>query len=187
MEEVLNEIMQFWDQWWFLAEVLTLIALLFTAGAALITAGAAWRSAVASRRAADETRVATTAQIMSSLLGEYSSAEMSDAMTRLQQFEETHGCQLHHRFLELRGEDRESYERLNAMRRRMAHYFDKIYRLQRAEYIDDAFVRTVVGQGQVEFYLKVIEPLEKAIDPAYDKSAFEYFAKLHGLDRRVGE
>ena len=38
-----------------------------------------------------------------------------------------------------------------------------------------------------KFGLKVIEPLEKAIAPAYDKSAFEYFAKLHGLDRRVGE
>ena len=166
MEEVLNQIRQFWDQWEFLAEGLALIALLFTAGAA-------WRSAYAARRSADETRVATTAQIMSNLLDEYRSDEMSDAMTGLQQFEESHGCQLHHRFLELRREDRESYKLLNAMRRRMSHYFDKIYRLQRAEYIDDAFVRTVVGQGQVEFYLKVIEPLEKAVKPAYDKFAFE--------------
>ncbi len=180
MQEIKDQISQFWDQWWFLFEVLTLIAL-------LLTAVAAWRSASASRRAVGETRVATTAQIMSSLLDEYQSDAMSKAMTGLRQFERSHRPVFQDHFLDLLQRSPDSYRPLDAKRRRVAHYFDKIYRLQRAEYVDDAFVRTVVGQGQVEFYLKVIEPLEKAIDLDYDESAFEYFAKLHGLDRRVGE
>ena len=180
MEEVLNQIRQFWDQWEFLAEALTLIALLFTAGAA-------WRSASGSRRAADETRVATTAQIMSSLLDEYRSAEMSDAMTWLRKVVQSYDLEVQDNLLDLRQKRPRVYKDLNANRRLVSHFFGKIYLLQKAGYVDDAFVRTVVGQDAAEFYLEVIEPLEKAENPDYDKSAFEYFAKLHGLDRRVGE
>ena len=178
MQEILDQISQFWDQWWFLFEVLTLIAL-------LLTAVAAWRSASASRRAVGETRVATTAQIMSSLLDEYQSDAMSKAMTGLRQFERSHRPVFQDHFLDLLQRSPDSYRPLDAKRRRVAHYFDKIYRLQRAEYIDDTFVRTVVGRDQVEFFLEVIEPLEKAVKSDYDKSAFEYFAKLYGVERRT--
>ncbi len=185
MQEILDQISQFWDQWWFLVEVLTLIALLLAAGAALITAYAAWRSAVASGRAVDETRVATTAQIMSSLLDEYSSDQMSDALTGLRQFVQSHGPEFQDNFRELLGKSVDAYRRLDSYRRRVSHFFDKIYRLQKAGYIDDAFVRTVVGPDAAEFYLEVIEPLDIFINPDYDDSAFKYFAKLHGVERRT--
>lgn len=187
MQEIFNQTRQLWDQWGFLGEVLTLIALLFTALAALITARAAWRSAVASSRAADETRVATTAQIMSSLLDEYRSDEMSDAMTFLRHIAQGYDLEVQDKLLDLSQKRPGVYKKLNPNRRLVSHFFGKIYLLQQAGYIDDAFVRTVVGQGEVEFYLEVIEPLENALNHDYDASAFEYFAKLYGLARRVGE
>ncbi len=51
--------------------------------------------------------------------------------------------------------------------------------------MDESVVRSVATRGQVEFYREVLEPLELAVNPDYDRSSFEGLGALYGIPRSI--
>ena len=144
-----------------------------------ITAGAACIAAIAACLSAHRTRQATQAQIMSALLDQFGSEEIQQAHHCVVEFWTEHGDQRLAEFETLP-------PKVDLARRRIALYFDKVHRLNRARLINQKFVEGVAERDSIFFYLKKIEPLENIVNRDYDKSAFEYFAKLFQLERHVG-
>ena len=151
----------------------------------LLAAIAAWRSATAADRGAEATAKATKTQLLVSLLNSYSSDEMLDAMLILRAWTNSHGERSADQFRRLRQDDYANIRSVDQARRRASHFFQNIYTLRTAGFLEDSDVRLVATKGQVEFFREVIEPLEAAIGANYDRSSFEYFGGLYGIQPGV--
>ena len=75
---------------------------------------------------------------------------------------------------------------IDAARRPISHYFQKVYSLYKAKMIDLTIVETVANKKQAKFYLDRFEVLEWAAGQSaggYDESSFEFYAELYHLPR----
>ena len=155
-------------------ETLSIIILFFTAIFTLF-------SALAAKGAATETKKATQASLIASLIDAYSTSEMLDAMLCLNDFKTCHGDNFADVFHRLRTDDYNSIRQVDHARRRVSHFFIKIHTLKKLEYLNDNAVMEVATKGQVEFFRHVVEPLEAALNVDYDRSAFESLGKLYDI------
>ena len=142
---------------------------------------AAWLSAAAARRAAVATERATQAQLLTSLLDAYSSPEMLSAMMQLRSWFTKHGKRAADEFRRLRQDDYASIKEVDLARRRVSHFFQKVYSLHISGYLDEPTVRIAATKGQVEFFREIVEPLEAAIGANYDRSSFEGLGDMYGV------
>ena len=77
-------------------------------------------------------------------------------------------------------------ERLNAARRRVAHYFHSIQRLLERDIIDRAFVKTVIAPSTHGFLEAFLTPLESRM-PQGDEQPFELLRKCLSEEGRKPE
>jgi hypothetical protein len=154
-------------------------------GLALLSAVAAFWAAREARQSAIETRRATQAALISELLDSYASPEMLEAMILLRRFYEEDRGNFAERFRNLRSSDWLKVKDIDHSRRRVSHFFGKIYRLWAAGLIEEQLVRVVATEEQVQFFREVLEPLEAALSIDYDRRAFEQLGQLHGVRRYV--
>jgi hypothetical protein len=59
-------------------------------------------------------------------------------------------------------------------------YFDKIYKLAEGKLLPHKNIIRLLNQGQVDFALSHVEPLEKAINKQYDYRPFKFLAEIYG-------
>lgn len=147
----------------------------------LLAGIAAWLSAAAAKRAAVATERATQAQLLNSLLDAYSSSEMLSSMMTLRAWGTKHGKHAADEFRRLRQEDYPSIQDVDFARRRVSHFFQKIYALHAAGHLDEPSVRLAAPRGQVDFFREIIEPLEAAISVNYDRSSFDGLGSMYGI------
>jgi len=128
------------------------------------------------------------AQLITALLGEYGSAKIGNAMTELVGFKE--GCEKNDlcfadEYKKLRNTGQKRGEELNAFRRPISHYFNKVYRLRKLELLDDTYVEVVADKGQAEFLLYVLEPIEaqQIKDKQCAPDVYEFFSERYDLPR----
>lgn len=139
-------------------------------------------AAVAAWLAVYETRKAVKAQIVLQLTNEYSAPEMLRSMLNLLSFYNENKNNFGHAFIQLQKQDSDKFKVLNEDRRRCSHYFHKIERLLATGTVNEGFVKRLIKDaknGQVDFLLDVIEPLEKALNPDCDRSTFDAFRKIY--------
>lgn len=147
-----------------------------------VTAIATWLSAGAAKKAAKETQKATTASLIASLVDDYSSTEMLDSMLELSSFSNQHGDNFGDEFRSLRISNYNSIRIVDRSRRRVSHFFHKIHILQKLGYLDQNSVKEVATREQIQFFRQVVEPLEAALNPNYDRSAFESLGGLYNIE-----
>ena len=152
-----------------------LISLIGSLGA-FFAALAAWRTAI-------ETRKTVLVQILLQITDTYSSPEMLEAMQNLRKWKEQNGPDFAKLFGQLRHQNYERIEQLDKDRRRISHYFYRIKLLLQAGLLNKNLVKELVTEKQVDFLLKIIEPLERVIDPNYDFSTYDTFKKLFNKDK----
>ena len=150
------------------------VSIVATAVAAIMAALAtiaAWRSVKATEKS-------SSAQVIIQLTDSYASEEMLSGMMTLQTFKNRHKTDFARAFDDKRRTSYPDVKEEDEARRRYSHHFHKIYLLYATGLVDKTFVSRIVPKNQVEFLLEVIEPLEDAIGPDYDRTSFDFF---HGL------
>jgi len=158
-----------------LKQNLTLALTLLTAVGALIAAFGALKSA-------RETRKTSLAQILMEISDAYSSDKMREAMDSLWLYKtncERNGKNHEEDFAEKLKRGDHYAEKINIYRRLFSHHFHKMRRLLNAGLVDEEFITQLVEREQVDFLIKVVEPLARAKDQDYDRRTFETFRKLH--------
>jgi len=153
-------------------QIITRIAELIIALAAATAVLFAWKST-------KETRKASLAQILMQITDAYSSPEMLAGMLRLHSFKERFQENFGGVFAQLRENNYKDIKEIDEARRRYSHHFYKIWLLFDRGLVNKKFVKKVATHGQVDFLLETIEPLEKAIDPDYDHSTFDFFREIY--------
>lgn len=148
---------------------------------ALVAAVAAWRAARASFLSAAETRRGSQAQLVSSLLDSYASAETLASMICLRKWFSQHGRRAADEFRRLRQDDYAAIAEVDHARRRVSHFFQKLYVLHNSGYLDERAVRTIATKDTVAFFRGLIEPLEAAIGVDYDRSSFNFLGALYNI------
>ena len=133
---------------------------------AAIAALAAWRSARAAEEASKEARRTSQAQLVSTLLTQYSTPEMLKAISTVLKWDRRMPISLDDPF--------------DSARRVVAHHFQNVAKLGQAGLLDEDMMRSVLTKTQVGLYCHILEPMEHHINPGYDRSSFEYLAALYG-------
>jgi len=157
------------EDWGFL---ILIIGLIIAACAAI----AAWRSA----RATEKTGLA---QILMKITDAYSSPEMLSGMLNLRKWQKEHPDDYDTKFAKMRN-DKDEYPKIRIFdedRRRYSHHFYKIWLLSDRGLVNESFVKKVATREQVDFLLEVIEPLERATNPKYDHSPFDFFRNIYHI------
>ena len=141
----------------------------------LMIALASFFSVLLAKRAVDKTHKNTQAQIVMTLLDDYASQEMRDAITKLWDQKTRYGNDYMTEFRKRRSEDSD----WDRSRRFVAHYYQKVAALYDKGLLDREFAVVVATKEQVEFYTEVIEPLEVVVNPDYGTSTFTILETLH--------
>jgi hypothetical protein len=136
-------------------------------GAFVLIAGtvAAWVTVFATWRAARETRRAAQAQIVASLLDEYSTPEMLAAISIVLRW--TPGTPI------------ELNDEFDRARRRVSHHFQKIVALVTNGLLDARLLPMLVSKTEADLFCGPIQDIERQNNPGYDRSAFERLARLY--------
>jgi hypothetical protein len=160
--------------------------MLMSAIGTLASAIAAWRSAYfssqSSRTAADAARTAADATetgLILRFVTQYASNEMLADLRKLRAWFDSHGGSTFATTWreKLEQGDKEALE-VDSARRRVSHFFCAIIDLQKAGLLSDRVKKVVSGFDGFDLVHRVVEPLEEALNPAYNK---EYFDKLREL------
>lgn len=139
---------------------------------AAIAAGGAWASAA-------RTKKSVLSQIVLQLTEAYSSDDMLKSIGNIKNWKITYGDGFATRYKDGLKGNGDGALKLNRDRMRCTHYFDRVWKLKATKALQDNQVKKIVLVDQVDFYLTHIEPLEEALNPNYDKSAFDGFRELY--------
>lgn len=145
--------------------------------AALFAAWEAKKTAEATLKTAEETRYSYLWELFIQIPDAFRSEEIEKSIKDLKYWNETHGQNLPRIFVEKRSDP--SFESLEKYTMKYILLFYKIYLLLDAGIIDEGFVKIVVPRECIEILLNIVEPLQKVIDPNYNKLMFDAFRKIY--------
>jgi hypothetical protein len=131
-----------------------------------VTAVAAAMAAIASLVSIRANASAFRGKLLSDLLDEYATEDMRVAMVALSEYQD----------------DPSKLAPNEQQRRKVSHYFQKVYTLWKAGTVSRSFVRQAISKDQSVRFLG-LEPMERGINSQYDRGPFQFYAKLHGLTR----
>jgi hypothetical protein len=151
----------------------------------VISALAAAFSAYFAQRSVKSIWMASQAQLVSTLLDSWASKDMLDACIELTAWKKDHGESFAEDFKRLRCGEYDSVRLIDHARRLISHHFQKVYTLGKERLLEKRLVLNVVDEWQANLYCTIVEPLEAAVRPDYDKSSFVYFAAMYGIKRTV--
>lgn len=147
--------------------VLTFVSAFGALGAAI----GAWLSA-------RSTRSATEAQLLFQLLREYAKPDMLRALRTLRNWKAEQGDEEKWRKA-LENADPKAQE-VDLARRCVSHYFLDALKLYESDYVIKRFLRVVGSKDGINILYDIVEPLEYALNPAYDKSKFDKLRQICG-------
>ena len=152
-----------------IAIVLAMISALGALGAAI----GAWLSARATRSAAE-------AQLFSRFMEEYGTPQMLTALRTLRNWKAKQGDEFEEKYRKALGEADPNVHKVEQARRLVKFYFLKALRLYEAGFVTQRFLKEVAAVDGVNILYDIVEPLEYALNPAYNKSKFERLRKICG-------
>lgn len=147
-----------------LTQVFQLLATLFQCLAVYF----AYKSTVVNRNG-------TYAQIFMELYKEYSSPDMLGSMKYLKDWKEKHGDGFTTIFKKQYDSKYRKVKKIDECRRRVSHYFHKLRILYDEKVIDMRFAKKLATEYQIDLLLDVVEPLEKALNPNYDRTNYSWY------------
>lgn len=134
---------------------------------------------------APSSQVTPQVPLFSALVDEYRDSPMLEAMRSLKEWQQKYQGGAGGAGEEFRRRLRERYDEeaklVDHARRRVAGYFQKICVCWELHLLTEEYVRRLANRSQVEFYREVVEPLEEALNPAYDRACFEKLGALYGI------
>lgn len=151
------------------ALILTVLSAIGAVGAAL----AAWRSA-------HQTRLASEGQLFSTIYAEYGLPEMLIALRLLRNWKAERGDEFEIKWKKALDAGDESAHEVDRARRHVKSYFMRALRLHEAGYVSKRFLREVCAVDGINILYDIVERLEYALNPAYDRSTFESLRKICG-------
>src|SRR6266581_3008494 len=144
-----------------------------TALGALLAAIGSWRSARATRRAAE-------GNLFSALYAEYGTPEMLRALRVLRSWKSDTGDEFEIKWKRALDASDERAHDVDGARRQVKFYFMRALRLFQAGYVSQRFLREVVAVDGVNILYDIVEPLEYALNPGYDRSGFDTLRRICG-------
>ncbi|MFP5468953.1 MAG: hypothetical protein ACLGGZ_04350 [Alphaproteobacteria bacterium] len=165
---LLSQIYDMWDQMDF-GKVMLALTAIGSLGAALAAA-----------YSARQIQLVSEGQLFSDLYAEYGRPEMLKALRILRNWKNEKG----HEFevvwkKSLDSGNREAGE-VDEARRHVKAYFMRAVRIYQAGYVSKRFVREVCSVDGINIFYDIVEPLEYALNPAYDTSKFLLIRKICG-------
>ena len=133
-------------------------------------------------RSANETKKATQANLISSILDRYAKPDMHKALNNWNVFACKNYLDHVKGFNNLVPFERKKYNELDADRRLITHHFIKIAKLYEKKLIDKNNLEIVAPKKEVEFWKYIIEPIEKIVySDIYGRKYFKLLQKIHGI------
>ncbi|MCI0560628.1 MAG: hypothetical protein MN733_19245, partial [Nitrososphaera sp.] len=117
------------------------------------------------------------AQIVLTFRQEYASTDMYDALGRIRVWWENEGKKGEVALLDMQPDNLP--RQLDLDRRRVSHWFQSISAMKKEKILDDAFIRLVVSEEQVQKWISDVEPLECVKNPGYDKQVFNTLSSVY--------
>jgi hypothetical protein len=152
------------------------VALILTALSAIGAVGAA----LAAWRSAHQTRLASEGQLFSTLYAEYGLPEMLLALRLLRNWKAEKGDEFENKWKKaLDAGDKAAHE-VDRARRHVKSYFMRALRLHEAGYVSERFLQEACAVDGINILYDIVERLEYALNPAYDRSKFESLRKICG-------
>lgn len=151
---------------------ITLVLTAITALAASISAIGAWLSARA-------TKFATEAQLFSKFMEEYGAHEMVISLRTLRNWKAEKGKDFEEKWLKSFVEGNSDAQDVDRARRHVKFYFLKALRLYESGFASKKFVKEVISVDGIHILFNIIEPIEHALDPDYNKIHFDKLKKLY--------
>lgn len=155
------------------ASTATLILTAITALGALGAAWGAWKSAEA-------TKLASEARLFSDLFSEYGQPEMLRSLRVLRNWKSNNGDEFEVKWKKALDSGDETAHDVDRARRHVKFYFLSVLRLYEARYCSEQFLREVCAVDGVNVLYDIVERLEYALNPAYDRSKFDTLRKICG-------
>jgi len=143
-----------------------------------IASTAAFIAAIAAGLTARQTRNLVLAQASVQILTAYGSSEMLKGMRNLADWKRAIGPDFARIFAELWRNSYRDVKDLDEDRRRISHYFYMIGVLIEIGVIKEAYAKRVVPSDGIRFLLNTVEPLEREINPDYNRKMFRRFRRL---------
>lgn len=147
---------------------------------AAVSALGAFGAAIGALLSARSTLSATEAQLFSRFMEEYSAPQMLTALRKLRNWEAKHGTKFEEEYRKgLEKGDPNAHE-VDQARRHVKFYFLKALRLYEARLVKQRFLKEVAAVDGINILYDIVEPLEYALNPAYNKSKFDQLRKICG-------
>jgi len=140
---------------------------------ALFAAIAAWRSARASRDAVE-------AQLLSNQMEEYGADKMLYALRTLRNWKADKGDEFEGKWRKAIETDDQAAQKVDRARRTVKFYFYKALRLYQSGYVSKRFLKDVCAVDGINILYDIVEPLEYALNPRYDKNNFDSLRQICG-------
>ena len=140
---------------------------------------AAWFSACYARKAAKLTQKAAEGQLLLNILEGYRLEKMKESLRLLRSWQRKHASSEFEKQWKLcfdKG-DEEAIQ-VDEARRYVTMYFWRVFRLFRAKYVSEEFVRNACHNDGIEVLFQVIEPLARELDSQYDRTLFEELRRI---------
>jgi hypothetical protein len=128
--------------------------------------------------ARQHTRMLET-QVLLQLIGEIRQVRWGRAYAALINWRREHPNDFAELFIQGQNKPGTDGYRIDKCRRIVLSSYYTIYRLVKAEIVDDAFCRIVVRPDYARTLLDVVEPMEVKIRSNYEKGPFEYLRRLY--------
>ena len=139
-----------------------------------LTAIGAGIAAIGSSLSARATKRATQAQLLLRFLEEYSNPKMSKALVQLRKWKATLdlGTTTFEQFVKYKDSWGVLEKRVNSARRQVKYYFVKALRLHQEGLITQQLLQVICNVDGIDLLYDVVEPLERELNPDYEKEAF---------------
>jgi hypothetical protein len=153
--------------------IITLVLITVSALGALGAAIAAWKSARETRRAAE-------GQLFSDFYVEYGTPEMLRSLRILRNWKANNGNEFEIAWKKKLDEDDEDAHKVDRARRHVKFYFLRALRLYESGYVSIEFLKGVCAVDGINILYDIVEPLEFALNPAFDRSKFNRLRQFCG-------
>jgi hypothetical protein len=155
------------------------IAACASAVAAAVSACFSWRSSrAAASAAATAVNVAATNLILK-FRDQYASNEMQIDLHNLGAWYDKYDSST---FAKIWHEERQQGDKealvVNASRRRVSHFFSTIADLHNANLVPEQLKKLLIDFDGLDVFYSVVEPLERELNPGYNKTPFDTLRKL---------
>lgn len=152
----------------------------------MLTAIATFCAAIGALWAARATKLAAEAQLFCGFMEQYESVEMRDNLRILDDWEHKHGKGFEEKWIDAlqQREDQEAFkvaDEVDQARRLVVFYFHKAVQLYELGYTKKNFFKaTACSVSGINILYDIVEKLEGALNPDYDKSTFDKLRQICG-------